>query len=212
MQRRQLGCLSALAVLFLLGIATWWLAFHNRGLNRDFDPEVVARAETKMWQAYYTRDTHALGRELLTLMHEQLGLSYASAARLTFTLGKATMQFANARGDYETVALPSLTQFYRDTHGYTGGDWDPDAVAKAELAWWVARRTPGEDSAESVGAKIADEYQLLYGATNPDIEAAGLLRAQAAVVRDQGGDNADWERIESMLVDSYTRLKSGVAL
>ena len=206
------GCLVLLLALLFAGAGVWWVGFHSRGLNRDFDPEVVARAETKMWQAYYAHDAEGLGRELVTLMHEQLGVAYGSAVRLTFTLGKATMEFGRSNAGYEAKVLPGLITFYTDAHALSGGDWDPEAVAKAELAWWVARRTPGENSAEQVSGLIAKEYALLYGESNPDIEAAGLIRAQAAVLRDEGGAAADWPRIESMLVDSYTRLKAGVSV
>jgi hypothetical protein len=45
-------------------------------------------------------------------------------------------------------------------------DWlhagfDPRAVARAELAWWVARRTPGQDSPERIGRLMAEAYARL---------------------------------------------------
>lgn len=206
----RMGCLVLAVIFLLLGSIAAWLWFHNSGLNRDFDPKVVAGAETRMWQAYYSRNKEMLGLELVTLMHEQFGLSYGEAVDLTFVLGKATMTFGAARGDYENAVLPGLLTFYTRVKELSGGEWDPDAAARAELAWWVARRTPGEDSAEQVGAKIAELYAIIYGPTNENIERAGLLRAQAAVLRDEGGQNADWATIEAMLVDSYTSLKAGV--
>jgi hypothetical protein len=63
-----------------------------------------------------------------------------------------------------------------------------------------------------VGRLIAELYAKLYGRTNADIEQAGLLRAQAAALRDAGGVNADWARVEQMLVESYTRLAKGIKL
>ena len=56
----------------------------------------------------------------------------------------------------------------------------------------------------------AQFYALLYGDTNPDIQRAGLLRAQAAALRDAGGANADWPKVEALLVDSYTSLHAGI--
>jgi hypothetical protein len=42
------------------------------------------------------------------------------------------------------------------------------------------------------------------------MERAGLLRAQAAALRDEGGANADWEKVEALLVESYQALGKGL--
>jgi hypothetical protein len=207
----RVGCLLLCIVLLLGGGAASWLALYNPGFNRDFDPAVIAGAETRMWAAYYANDRETLGLELITLMREQFGLSYKNAVELTMVLGKATMTFHGRQGNYEQTVLPGLVEFYTQTKELGGGAWDPQEAAEAELAWWVARRTPGEDSAAQVGAKIAHLYTVLYGETNADIERAGLLRAEAAVLRDEGQQNADWATIETMLVASYTALLAGVS-
>jgi hypothetical protein len=206
-----IGCLAILLLLLIGGGIAGWLAFYNPGFNRDFDPALLAGAETRMWQAYYAKDKEALGMELLTVMHEQFGLSYKNAYDLTMVLGRATMRFASGQSDYRETVLPGLVEFYTRTKELGGGKWNPQEAAQAELDWWVARRTPGEDSPEQVGAKIAHLYALLYGKTNEDIERAGLLRAQAAALRDQGQQNADWATIEALLLESYTALHTGVA-
>lgn len=85
-----------------------------------------------------------------------------------------------------------------------------DAVARAELGWWVARRTPGRNSPAQVGAEIANLYALLYGKTNPNLQKAGLLRAKAAYLRDQGGNSPDWQEVERLLRESYEALVVGL--
>ncbi len=72
----------------------------------------------------------------------------------------------------------------------------------------MKRRTPGQDSPEEVGRSIARLYTILYGETNPDILEAGLLRAQAADLRDRHGD---WKEIETLLRQSYNALARGTA-
>jgi hypothetical protein len=62
-----------------------------------------------------------------------------------------------------------------------------------------------------VGHLIGVLYAKLYGTSNEHIAKAGLLRAQAAALRDAGGLDADWVRIEAMLLDSYTELRLGIA-
>jgi len=47
----------------------------------------------------------------------------------------------------------------------------------------VARRVPGQNSAEQIGSLIADEYALLYETRRGRVESAALLRARAAALR-----------------------------
>jgi len=61
-----------------------------------------------------------------------------------------------------------------------------------------------------VGTLIAALYALLYGGTNAEILQAGVLRAQAAALRDAGGPDADWPAVERLLVESYSALHRGV--
>lgn len=212
MNKRNLGIGCLVVVLLLLGGGYGYYRYGmNHGLNFDFDPDYVAASETKMWQAYYTQDTTTLGVELVKLLNEQFGLSVVKAAQLGEGLAKTAMTFARNRGEYEQNTLPGLVEYYTQVHELAGGEWNPEDVARAELAWWVARRTPGEDSAENVGRLIAELYAKLYGANNLRIEKAGLLRAKAAALRDEGGEGADWATIERMLVESYTELRAGIA-
>ena len=37
------------------------------------------------------------------------------------------------------------------------------------MAWWVARRIEGSDSAQQVGEKIAELYAVMYGSDKPDL-------------------------------------------
>jgi hypothetical protein len=116
------------------------------------------------------------------------------------------MKFKAARSHYEEAALPDLTEAYKAIRIATGMRFDEAQAARAELAWWVARRTPGKDSAENVGQKIAELYSVLYGKDHPSFGKAGLLRAQAAKLRDAGGEGADWVKVEELLLAFYREL------
>jgi len=200
-----------LMAVFAMLFSAWYVLLHDRGLNRKIDAERLAAAETRMWQAYYGQLPQvSLGRELLALLREQFGLSYRSAYKVARELASATLKFRETRDDYEAAVLPDLVKAYTTLRDATDGDWNPEDVARAELEWWVARRTPGLRSPEQVGASIAKEYALFYGRSNPDIDQAGLLRAQAAALRDQSGPNTDWSRIQEMLTESYGALARGV--
>jgi hypothetical protein len=58
-----------------------------------------------------------------------------------------------------------------------------------------------------VGQKIGELYVLLYGRNDSSLQSSALLRAQAAVLRDAGGQEPDWARIEALLQQSYRALQ-----
>ena len=197
---------AILVVVIVLAVVSFWIMVERP----SFDADKVAQAETRMWQAYYSGDKTQLGLQLIALLRNQHGLSLLEAKEIGELLASSAMKFRSANGDYESVALPDLSKAYGLIKRATGAPFDPGRVARAELAWWVARRTQGQNSAEQVGKRIAELYALLYGRDRPAFEKAGLLRAQAAEVRDSGGKNSDWVYVEDLLRKSYRELKNGI--
>jgi hypothetical protein len=177
---------------------------------RVFDADRTAALELDMWQAYYRKQNLRLFHGLVTLLHEQYRYSWAKASIAGFYLARAAATFGNARDHYERV-LPDLERAYAIARDWTGAGFDPAAVSRAELAWWVARRVPGQNSPEQVGGLIADEYALLYEVPRDRVVAAAVLRARAGRLRDEGGDNADWPTISALLLESYRELHRAVA-
>jgi hypothetical protein len=176
----------------------------------SFDPDKIARAERRMWQSYYSGKGTELGLELIALFRNQYGLTLFEARKIGELFALSAMRFQSARGNYERVVLPDLTEAYRLIKQVSGRSFDPEAAARAELSWWIARRTPGQDSAKQVGEKIAELYALLYARDHPAFHAAGVLRAEAAALRDSGGANADWARVEDLLRKSYRELQKAI--
>lgn len=171
-----------------------------------FDPERIGGGETRMWQAYYAGRRLRLFGLLLGLLRRQFGLSWFEAFRIGRLLARSAMRFKDVWEDYEAVALPDLIAAYERIRRATGRQFDPEAVARAELAWWVARRDPEEKAPEVVGQRLGELYAALYQRESPDYLRAGLLRARAADLRDRQEDQADWDRIRAMLVESYRLL------
>jgi hypothetical protein len=174
-----------------------------------FDPERMADLETDMWQAYYRHENLRLFRGLVRMLHEQYRYSWGRAVVAGFHLARAARTFGDARGDYERV-LPDLERAYTISKNWTGAAFDPSAVARAELAWWIARRIPGQDSVEQVGGLIAAENALLFDIPRDRVLAASTLRAQAGRLRDEGGDHADWPTVLALLHRSYRDLHAAV--
>ena len=177
---------------------------------RRFDPDRLADLEVRMWQAYYSKERVRLFALLVTMLHEQYRYSWATAAEESVHLARAAATFADLRDRYDQV-LPDLEQAYAEARAWTGAAFDPRAVAQAELAWWVARRIPGQSSPEHDGRLMADEYALLYETTPERVERAAVLRAEAGALRDADASRPDWETIRRLLEDSYRDLLASLS-
>jgi hypothetical protein len=179
------------------------------GSLRVFDPDRLAALEVDMWQAYYRRERVRLTRDLMTALLAQYHCSYANAVRVGFRFGRAASRFAVATGGYESV-LPDLEKGYAVVRRCVAGAFDPAAVAKAELAWWVARRIPAEQSPEHVGGLIAEKNALIFTVPRERVLEASVLRARAGRLRDERGEQADWQTVSDLLHRSYRALHQAV--
>jgi hypothetical protein len=198
-----LGALAALGVFALVVPPSG-----SRAL-KDFDPVRTADLEVDMWQAYYAKQNLRLFWGLVQVTRGQYGYSWLQSLRASFHLARAAATFGNARSDYEQV-LPDLEAAYRIARDWTDASYDPAVLAKAELAWWVARRVPAERSPENVGRLIAEVNGMLYGVPPARVLEASVLRAQAGRLRDEGGVNADWAEVSRLLHESFAKLHVAV--
>ena len=106
----------------------------------DFDPDELARLETRMWKAYYRRQPARLFVLLIEALHAQARVSWPRTLAASLLLTRAAAGFARSSGDYERFA-PDIGRAYRllglPEHV------DAEAVARHELRWWVVRRELG---------------------------------------------------------------------
>jgi hypothetical protein len=177
---------------------------------RQFDPERMADLDLRMWQAYYAKERVRLFTLLVTTLREQYRYSWTTATVEGFYLARAAATFGDATSDYDRV-LPDLEQGYRTAKEWLDAGFDPGEVAKAELGWWVARRTSGQNSPAQVGARMADAYALLYEAPRSKLVAAATLRAEAAAIRDAQASSPDWPAIRTLLEQSYQELHAALS-
>lgn len=200
--------LVAAAVAVLIGLIASYLSFVQRP---HYEAAAIAEAETEMWKAYYGQNPRRLARELFAVQRRQFGLSTWQAAFITRDLATAAIVFIDRNAPANEAVLPHLVSAYRRIKKASGLNFDPEEAARAELAWWVARRDPKTRSPEQVGEEITRLYAILYGKRTPGMERAGLLRAQAAHLRDTGAPNPDWPQVQALLVASYTELAADVS-
>jgi hypothetical protein len=176
---------------------------------REFDADRVAHLEVEMWKAYYDKRNVRLFLLLTQLLREQRRYPWAKAATEGFYLARPAAQFARMSGGYDAV-LPDLEVAYGMAKDWTGAPYDTASVARAELAWWIARRDPAARSPANVGRLIADLYSKMYGVPIERVASAGRLRAEAAALRDRGAAQPDWATIASQLQRSYRDLHAAV--
>jgi hypothetical protein len=210
MSRRRIALVALLAVLAAGVFEVWFGAPAGPRTLRAFDPDRTADLEVDMWRVYYAHRNLQLFADLVTSLHEQNRYPWAKACVAAYHLARAASTFSQSHTGYERL-LPDLEAAYATAKAWTHADFDPAAVAKAELAWWVARRIPGQNSPEQVGGLIADENGLLYGVPRDRVLAASILRARAGRLRDDGGEQADWAAVSDLLHRSYRQLHDAVS-
>jgi hypothetical protein len=210
--RRGSRRFRSVVIATLVGLAAYLLFVDTPAGPRDirqFQPDRLADLELDMWQAYYAKENVRLFKDLVVSLREQYRYTWSMSVRAAFHLARAAARFGNLRADYDSV-LPDLEKAFTIARDWTHARYDPAALARAELAWWVARRDPALNSPENVGRLIAETYAVMYGTPVERVSEAALLRARAARIRDEGGQQADWPTIGRMLRTSYRTLSESL--
>ncbi|MFL5713761.1 MAG: hypothetical protein ACJ769_03765, partial [Chloroflexota bacterium] len=126
----------------------------------DFDPDELAKLETRMWKAYDRRQPARLFGLLVLASREQAHVSWPRALAASVLLTRAAAGFAHATGEYERFAR-DIVRGYRILG--MPEHVDIEAVARHELRWWVVRREIGLEAGTAAGESITDLYAALYG-------------------------------------------------
>jgi hypothetical protein len=130
----------------------------------------------------------------------------------------AAARFGTSTGDYDRFAAP-IAKGYR-TLGLPP-EVDAEEVARRELRWWVVRREIGLAAGAAAGEAITALYAAIYRLPEARVAEAGLLRGEAAEVRDRGAaadpdgpmgpGEAYWPQVAQLLKRSYRSLRQAVA-
>src|SRR5579863_930184 len=99
---------------------------------KRFDAARMANLELRMWQAGYDKADVRLFALLVMGLHEQYRYSWAVATREGFHLARAAARFGKLTSNYDVV-LPDLEEGYATAKEWLHADFDPHAVAQAEL-------------------------------------------------------------------------------
>ncbi len=185
--------------------------------GKDFDPDELARLETRMWKAYYRSEPARLFVLLVQALRAQARVSWLRALQASLLLTRAAAGFARSTDNYERFAA-DIARAYR-TLGLPD-HVDVESVARHELEWWVVRRQLGLAAGEAAGDAITDLYAALYDISRERVAEAGRLRGLAAEVRDRGANDdpagprgsgsAYWPEVARLLRDSYRSLRTAL--
>ena len=144
-----------------------------------FDPDELARLETRMWKAYYRRQPVRLFGLLVMAIRAQAHVSWPRALGASVLLTRAAAGFARSTGDYERFA-PDIVRSYRMLG--LPEHVDIEAVARHELRWWVVRREIGL-AAGTVAGDV--DHRPVRGSLRRPSRAC---RGSRPAARDRGGD------------------------
>jgi hypothetical protein len=197
--------------LILLAAILYVVVPRNADL-RAFNPQRMAQRETEMWKDYYNKHYVQLFWDLYASSRSEFRFSPLDSFRIALAAAHAAKLFQPTRSREEaSVALPPLEVYYGLLRKAAPADFDPAKAAQLELDWWQARR---ENAAPAdYGKTIAETSALIYGAENPAVAEAGVLRAEAMAYRDARSGkmtDGDWRAISGQLATAYGKLKEGI--
>lgn len=209
------------AGLLLLGVA---LAVRSAasppeagpGLER-FSPDEMAALEQQAWQAYYERRWPALFGLLFRITRDQFGLPFWQSVYPTYLGTRAQVVFAR-QGDADGEAEGYMRAFYAAVREPSGGRYDPERAAAAEIRWWVVHRHRASypDTSALVEA-LADLYAEVYQVPPQAVRVAAQHRAEAMELSDRwvregkAPESPLLAEIEAELRESYRALRAALS-
>jgi hypothetical protein len=183
---------------------------------RDFDADEVARQDTAMWRSYYGRQRFLLFRQLSELLRTQYNLPFLRSNLVAYHAAKAAFVFKDGktRADYEK-ALPDLRSFYTEIRKVSDVPFDAERAAQLELEWWIVHRQRADHQEGDLARALADLSAEIYQVPAERLMEHGRLRAEAMTIRDNkaeagGVTEADWQKIDELLHESWKSLKAAV--
>lgn len=120
--------------------------------------------------------------------------------------------------DYEK-ALKWLIPFYQTAQKLLNGRWQPEAVARCELEWWITHRHAfGPGNTAKLEKELAELAGMLYHIAAENLTEYAEHRALAMLISDDINErkrkgeifSPDWAAIEAALYKSFSSLSAQI--
>ena len=189
-----------------------WFFWPRKADMRGFDPDAMARVETKAWRHYYEKRWFALFADLYDGARHQYGFSPCDSVLLSFHAARSSWIFQPSRSREEAwQAVPALERYFRVIAKGAPPSFDVRRAAQTEIEWWQLRREG--KTWQEYGRAIAVATGVVYGLPPEKLEPASSKRAEMMDARDnkrKSIDEDDWRSIEAGLRTAWRQIKDAV--
>jgi hypothetical protein len=185
--------------------------------------EIVAEAETNVWESYYSLDFSGVTKNFSIMLTQLFGVkNEADAELIANKFIPAFVVFAKIPNNintpvYRALVLPQLAEAYQTLKNITRAHWDAEKVARLDLDWWIARRRIRANDPVNVAKLIEELYSELHPQNHGyHFAEAAYFRSMAARYRDEsqlawGGMTEErWKYVQKLLEMSYKELSLGI--
>ena len=150
--------------------------------------------------------------EMAILLRHQYRMPLLRSYFVGFHAAKAAFIFKDGsnRSDYER-ALPDLLDYYGAIRRISDRPIDVPKAARLELEWWIVHRQRETHQSGDLDMALAVLAAEIYQMPVTRFREHAKYRAEAMLLRDQlaekqGVTEADWRKINELLVQSWRSL------
>ena len=202
----SLGRLITLALVGTFVYVGFFQLPSGGAADGQFDPDRLAVEEVNLWRAAKIQDEVSTFTSAVVVLREQHRYSWFRAAQAGFYMARAASTFSTLKTRYERV-LPDLEEAAAIHKAWTNASFEPAAVARAQLNWWVTKQLPNLNTIDQVAPLVSEEFELRYGLPAGAASGAAVRRAEAALLFETGGRDPNIGAVTKALADSNLMLQ-----
>jgi hypothetical protein len=210
--------LKAILVIIVL-LVTWITADWHWPVKKsihEFNPDIVAELDTKMWRSYYGKQPVKMFFQFAGLLRTEFHAPFWRSNIMAYYASKAAFVFKNGKNqqDYEK-ALPYLDIYYTQLHRISKEDFNIKQAAATELEWWIVHRDKKQYTYNDLQLALQKNISSLFSMHDTAFKRYAYYRTIAMQLRDEkqlhgGVTEQDWQMIDSDLHQSWNELYAAV--
>jgi len=173
---------------------------------RIFDPQKMADIQLQVWREAAAKNRNGMIGPLYELYSGQYQIPPIGSLMMAIDMSSALTIFATApdAADQEKALVP-LRTVYVNLKNSTKGTFDPDAMARMELATWMLQADHAKRA--QLTTSISERLAILYGLTSEQCLPAAKHFAQAR----KNVNESLWADAGTELLAGWSALKENLA-